>query len=152
RNKFDSMLPDDTKQRRQAALDQSVKTLQSSLTDHFKPKDKRPIPYSDKAFACAAIEWLIDGDLPLQVFNRPSFQKMIDIASRATRGVKIPSTWRTCGHIIKTFKQQMCLLKERLNVSSFLSPFVPCANAHAHSLEPCCERRNQPDMRRMASR
>ncbi|KAH8985338.1 hypothetical protein EDB86DRAFT_2767023, partial [Lactarius hatsudake] len=88
-NKFDSMLPDDTKQCRQAALDQSVKILQSSLTDHFKPEDERPIPYSDKAFACAAMEWLIDGDLPLQVFNRPSFQKMINIASRATRGVKI---------------------------------------------------------------
>ena len=134
------MLPDDTKQRRQAALDKNLKTLQSSVTDHFKPQNEseRPIPYSDKAFMCAAIEWLIDGDLvsirhlskrcsdslspfqPLQVFSRPSFKRMIDIASRATRGVKLPSPWRTRGHIIKTFKQQMCLLKERLNVSSFV--------------------------------
>ncbi|KAH8981829.1 hypothetical protein EDB86DRAFT_2768185, partial [Lactarius hatsudake] len=121
-NKFESMLPDDTKQRRQAALDKNLKTLQSSVTDHFKPQNEseRPIPYSDKAFMCAAIEWLIDGDLPLQVFSRPSFKRMIDIASRATRGVKLPSPWRTRGHIIKTFKQQMCLLKEWLNVSSFV--------------------------------
>ncbi|KAH9020234.1 hypothetical protein EDB84DRAFT_1441871, partial [Lactarius hengduanensis] len=74
-NKFESMLPDDTKERRQAVLDKNLKTLQSSVTDHFKPQNEseRPIPYSDKAFMCAAIEWLIDGDLPLQVFSRPSF-------------------------------------------------------------------------------
>ncbi|KAH8981091.1 hypothetical protein EDB86DRAFT_2762134, partial [Lactarius hatsudake] len=88
-NKFNSMLPNDMKQCRQAALDQSVKILQSSLTNHFKPKDERPILYSNKVFACATIEWLIDGDLPLQVFNQPSFQKMIDITSCATRGIKI---------------------------------------------------------------
>ncbi|KAH8996929.1 hypothetical protein EDB86DRAFT_2768179, partial [Lactarius hatsudake] len=95
-NKFESMLPDDTKQCRQAALDKNLKTSQSSITDHFKPQNesKRPIPYSDKAFMCATIKWLIDGDLPLQVFSRPSFKRMIDIASRATRSVKLPSLLR----------------------------------------------------------
>lgn len=59
------MLPDDTRQRREAAFDKNAKTLQSSVTDHFKPESKaeKPIAYSDEAFACAAIEWLIDGGL-----------------------------------------------------------------------------------------
>ena len=55
------MLPDDTRQRRQATLDE---TLQSSVTDHFKLEAEKPIASnSDDAFACAAIEWLIDADL-----------------------------------------------------------------------------------------
>ncbi|KAH9029620.1 hypothetical protein EDB84DRAFT_1271654, partial [Lactarius hengduanensis] len=124
-NKFDSMLPDDTKQRRQAAIDKNVKTLQSALTDHFKPENaaEKPIVYSEKVFACAAIEWLVDADLLLQVFNRLSFKRMIDLAARANHGVKLPSPGQTQGRIIKMFKQQMFLLKERLNVSSiFLFP------------------------------
>ena len=57
------MLPDDTKQRRLAALGKRVKAPQSRITDHFKPEAKKPIAYRDKVFACAAIEWLIDADL-----------------------------------------------------------------------------------------
>ncbi|KAH9033974.1 hypothetical protein EDB83DRAFT_2188442, partial [Lactarius deliciosus] len=53
---------------------------------------------------------------PLQVFSRPSFKRMIDIASRANHGVKLPSLKQTRGHVIKTFKQQMLILKDRLNV------------------------------------
>ena len=56
------MLPDDTKERRQAAID---KSSQSMVTDHFKPQtdENKPIPYSDKGFMSTAIEWLIDADL-----------------------------------------------------------------------------------------
>lgn len=56
------MLPDDTKERRQAAND---KRTQSMVTDHFKPQtdEDKPIPYSDKGFTSTAIEWLIDADL-----------------------------------------------------------------------------------------
>ena len=59
------MLAEDTRQRREATLDRSGKTLQSDVTDHFRPESKaeKPITYSDNAFACAAIEWLIDGGL-----------------------------------------------------------------------------------------
>lgn len=57
------MSPNDTKKRREAVLDKGVKTLQSSVTDHFKPKNeaKKSIVYSDhdEAFANAAIEWLV---------------------------------------------------------------------------------------------
>ncbi|KAH8983920.1 hypothetical protein EDB92DRAFT_1803497, partial [Lactarius akahatsu] len=124
-NKFDSMLPNDTKQRRQAAIDKSVKTLQSAFTNHFKPENaaEKPIAYSENVFTCAAIKWLVDADLPLQVFNRPSFKRMIDLAACANHGVKLPSPGQTRGRVIKMFKQQMFLLKERLNASSvFLFP------------------------------
>ena len=51
------MLPEDAKQCKLLALD---KAQQSSVTDHFGPKDARPIPYSDNTFRAAAIEWLIE--------------------------------------------------------------------------------------------
>ena len=51
------MLPNDTKQRREAGLDKGVKTLQSSVTDHFKPKNeaKKSIVYSDRDEAFANV-------------------------------------------------------------------------------------------------
>jgi len=60
------MLSNDTKQRRQVALNKKPKALQSTVTDHFKPEDPatKTTPYSgDKAFLNAAIEWLIGADL-----------------------------------------------------------------------------------------
>ena len=74
---------------------------------------------------------------------------MIDLASRATHDVNLPSPRQTRARIIKSFKQQMVSLKERLNVSFPFSAFVTRANAH--SLEPCRGRRDQLDMRCMAS-
>ncbi|KAH9048196.1 hypothetical protein EDB84DRAFT_330541 [Lactarius hengduanensis] len=119
-NKFESMLPDDTKRRREAALDKGAKILQSTITHHFQPENaaEKPIAYSDKAFSCAAIEWLIEANIPPQVFDRPSFKRLVDLASRANHGVKLPLPRQTRGRVIKMFKQQMCLLKERLSVSS----------------------------------
>ena len=43
---------------------------------------------------------------------------MVNIAARATRGVKLPSRKQTRKEIIRTFKEQMKALKERLNMSS----------------------------------
>ena len=56
------MLPNNTKERRQAA---NNKRTQSMVTDHFKPQtnEDKLIPYSDKGFTSTAIEWLIDVDL-----------------------------------------------------------------------------------------
>lgn len=56
------MLPDDAKERKQAAIN---KNTQSMVTDHFKPEteEDKPIVYSDKGFTSVAIEWLIDADL-----------------------------------------------------------------------------------------
>lgn len=41
---------------------------------------------------------------------------MVDIAARATRGVKYPSRYQTRQAIIALFKQQMKALRDRLNV------------------------------------
>ena len=53
------MLPEDTKQCKEAALDSASKTQQTSLGDHFSPADTEVIPYSDWAFEAATIEWLV---------------------------------------------------------------------------------------------
>ncbi|KAH8984649.1 hypothetical protein EDB83DRAFT_2240894, partial [Lactarius deliciosus] len=86
-NKFDSMLAEDTKQRRAAAQGTSQQTQQTTLGDHFNPHQADVIPYSDRVFEAAAIEWLVQTNQPIQAFKHPAFKKMLDIASRATRGV-----------------------------------------------------------------
>jgi len=56
------MLPDDTKARRQEALERALE--QTQVDDHFhvvKPEDK-PEPYSDDVFKEAALQWLIETD------------------------------------------------------------------------------------------
>ena len=57
---FESMLPDDTKARREKMTEENVR--QSHVDEHFKvatPEDK-PQPYSDDIFNQAAREWLIE--------------------------------------------------------------------------------------------
>ncbi|KAF8957947.1 hypothetical protein BDZ97DRAFT_1669110, partial [Flammula alnicola] len=116
-NEFKSMLPEDTKARRAAQLESVLR--QTEVDDHFakeNPEDK-PKPYSDKLFEEAAIQWLIEMDQPVQAFEHPSFKHMIEVAGRATQGVKIPSRKQTQQAIVNTFKNQMKALSERLNVS-----------------------------------
>jgi hypothetical protein len=105
-NGFLSMLPEDAKARRKEALEKLIE--QTQVNDHFHPMmpDDKPTPYSDEAFKEAAIQWLIETDQvrlnfllvafshgflgqPIAAFEHPSFQKMINIASRANHGVKI---------------------------------------------------------------
>jgi hypothetical protein len=59
-NNFISMLPKDAKQRRM----QVSASSQSQLDSHVQPMvpKERSIPYSDKAFRHAAIQWLIGTD------------------------------------------------------------------------------------------
>lgn len=54
---------------------------------------------------------------PIQALEHPKFQKMVNIAARAVRGVKFPSRKQTRRAIIDQFKKQMKALKDRLNVS-----------------------------------
>jgi hypothetical protein len=58
------MLPQDTKERRAAALE---RLQQTEVEDHFRtaqPGDKPPppSPYTDELFKEVAIEWLIETD------------------------------------------------------------------------------------------
>jgi hypothetical protein len=133
------MLPEDSKQRK----DDAGSSQQTSLADHFQQNDAQVILYSAKAFEVSAIEWLVHtnqvgpryfhsqidltlGCQPIQAFNHPSFKTMLDMASRATKGVLLPSPKKTRARIIHLFKQRMYLLRDRLNVSnsSFLSFFT----------------------------
>lgn len=50
------MLPDDTRQRRETALENGLQ--QSALTDHFGDAEVI-VPYSDLAFESVSIEWLV---------------------------------------------------------------------------------------------
>ena len=58
---------------------------------------------------------------PLQVLKHLKFKEMIDVASRATKGVKIPGWKATRAEIIHTFKDHLMKLKTKLNVS-MISP------------------------------
>jgi hypothetical protein len=54
---------------------------------------------------------------PIQALEHPKFKEMIDVASRATKGVKIPGRKATRAEIIHTFKDHLTKLKAKLNVS-----------------------------------
>ena len=131
------MLPEDAKKRKRIV----EKNRQSSVTEHFGPEDPpvRPTLYSDKALQTAAIEWLIEtnqvctlflslshvntmrGTLqPIQTFNNAAFKNMIDIASQANWSIRLLSSKQSRARIIKMFKQQLCSLRDRLNVLFFI--------------------------------
>ncbi|KAG1720187.1 uncharacterized protein EDB91DRAFT_1257104 [Suillus paluster] len=114
-NKFESMLPPDVKERKNAAA--VVNAQQGSLDPHLHKVQpcEHVLPYSDKLFREAAIEWLASTNQPIQAVDHPSFKKMIDTASRATTGVLIPNRKAMQSKIVSIFKQQMTRLKEWLN-------------------------------------
>ncbi len=53
---------------------------------------------------------------PIQALEHPKFRKMMDVAARATRGLKHLSRKETRQRIIQLFKTQMKALSDRLNV------------------------------------
>ncbi|KAJ3979338.1 hypothetical protein F5890DRAFT_1421504, partial [Lentinula detonsa] len=111
-NRFASMLPSDRKD----ALEN--KLSQSSLDDVVVKLDcKIPaVPYTEENFARAAFEWLVATDQPLWALQNKTFHKMIEIASRASSGVKIPSCKLTRQGIMDMFWEIMRSLKNRLHV------------------------------------
>ncbi|KZP15903.1 hypothetical protein FIBSPDRAFT_749459, partial [Athelia psychrophila] len=111
---FISMLPSDVEDRKIKA-----KITQRSLDEHLvhEKLSERVLSYTDQRFRSAAIEWLITTDQPIAALEHPKFKDMIDIASRATNGVKIPNRKATRLAIIRMFKSQLSNLKKRLNVS-----------------------------------
>ncbi|KAF8129341.1 hypothetical protein EV363DRAFT_1169364, partial [Boletus edulis] len=119
-NGFESMLAEDSQNRRKAAISTNLK--QSALDTHLREPTavEKVVSYTDQLFREAAIEWLITTSQPLQAVEHPSFKKMIDIASRANKGVIIPNRHASRQEILNLFKKQMASLKERLNVSHYL--------------------------------
>ncbi|KAG1787959.1 uncharacterized protein HD556DRAFT_1245953, partial [Suillus plorans] len=116
-NNFESMLPQDVKERKTAAA--VLNAQQTSLDRHLQeiPPNNVVIPYTDTHFREAAIEWLVSTSQPIQAVDHPSFKNMINIASRATNGVVLPNRNATRRDIMDLFKTQLTKLKGRLNVS-----------------------------------
>ena len=133
------MLPEDTKKCKQV-------DKQPSVTEHFGPKDHdaKLIPYSDKALEIALLKWVIQTNQvfhlyytaflfpklipimlqPILALKHAVLKNMLDIASRANpnQGIWLPLPKQSRARIITMFKQQLCSLQDRLNVSSlFLS-------------------------------
>ena len=67
------MLPEDTRQRKKAALDSSMQAQQTSISDHFNVIDDVIIPYSDRAFEAAVIDWLVHTNQVGNLFSSLSF-------------------------------------------------------------------------------
>ncbi|KAF8227910.1 hypothetical protein L208DRAFT_1130710, partial [Tricholoma matsutake] len=82
---FVSKLPGDIKKQK-AAVEEATRTLDRDLRE--KKLSEQVIPYSDKLFRRAAIEWLVATDQLIQALEHPKFKEMIDVASRATNRVK----------------------------------------------------------------
>ncbi|KAG2362234.1 hypothetical protein BDR07DRAFT_1376667 [Suillus spraguei] len=61
------------------------------------------------------IEWLVATDQPIQALQHPKFREMVDIAARATNGVKIPKRQATRAEIMRTFKNHLTRLRNTLN-------------------------------------
>ncbi|KAF8813024.1 hypothetical protein BYT27DRAFT_7085470, partial [Phlegmacium glaucopus] len=119
-NNFESMLPRDLKVCRDAEREHLSQTL---VEDHYTvqmPKDK-PTPYSNELFKEVAIQWLVETDQPIQAFEHPTYQKIIQIAARATKQVQIPNHKQTQEAIVTKFKEQMKALRDRFNVRSVSS-------------------------------
>ncbi|KAF8957688.1 hypothetical protein BDZ97DRAFT_1669493 [Flammula alnicola] len=117
KNNFESKLPKAVKARKDAK-EAEDRSKQSSLDPHLeeRPPKETFVPYSDSLFREAAIEWLIATDQPIQALEHPSFQKMIDIAARGTKGVKIPNRKATRKHIINLFKKNLDNLRIKITV------------------------------------
>ncbi|KAG6838993.1 hypothetical protein C0991_006762 [Blastosporella zonata] len=94
--------------------------MQSQVEGHFHKlgPDEKKVLYSDEVFKEAALQWLIDTDQPLQAFEHPLFIRMMEIASRATRGVNIPNCKQMRASIMRLFNDQMCKLRECLQERS----------------------------------
>ncbi|KAG1828240.1 hypothetical protein EV424DRAFT_1318507 [Suillus variegatus] len=120
-NSFTSKLPGDV-----AAEKKKVTQAQQTIDVHVTECkiSERVIPYSDQLFRKAAIEWLITTDQPIQALEHPRFKEMMDVASRATQGVKILGRKATRAEIMRMFKTHLTRLKKKLNVSTILDAIL----------------------------
>ncbi|KAF8237269.1 hypothetical protein L208DRAFT_1248467, partial [Tricholoma matsutake] len=111
---FLSKLPGDIKKRKEAA-EEVTRTLDHDLRE--KKISEWVVPYSHKIFRCMAVEWLVATDQPIQALKHPKFKELINVASQATNGVKIPGRKATRGEIKCLFKNHLTKLKVQLNVN-----------------------------------
>ena len=79
---------------------------------------------------------------PIQALEHPKFKELINVASCATNGIKIPGQKATQGEIKCMFKDHLVRLKAQLNVSTLLGSH----SVSHHFPESNCPRRSQPNM------
>ncbi|KAI5992739.1 hypothetical protein EDD15DRAFT_2118611, partial [Pisolithus albus] len=108
-NGFMLMLPKDAKWQHTEAA--SNLGRQPSLEGHLVEKDQI-VQCSESAFHQAAILWLIETDQPIHVLQQPTFQKMVEIASHARNGIKIPNCAQMRQAIIDVFKTSLLNLRK----------------------------------------
>ncbi|EJD50307.1 hypothetical protein AURDEDRAFT_58667 [Auricularia subglabra TFB-10046 SS5] len=120
KNKFESKLNSYKVAKRKEAAEKAASlpsTVQTSLDSHLVNK---PPPYSDALLRQAIIDWLVETNQPLSAVDHPRFRHMLEVASRAKNGIKIPSRKATRAEILQVFRQHMADLKKRLTVHSNL--------------------------------
>ncbi|KAF6748785.1 hypothetical protein DFP72DRAFT_819814 [Ephemerocybe angulata] len=120
---FVTMLPKAVRARKEAALSEAAST-QQTLDGHVVPTQPAPniIKYSDALFQEAAEEWLISTHQPIDALSHPKFHELIEVAARATNGVKIPEKRAVRDGIIQRFRKNVADLRKRFNV--FIHTFV----------------------------
>lgn len=108
------------------------RTLDQDLKEIEVPE--RIVPYSDRVFRQVAVEWLAATDQvsnsiksrlsfslvssqPIQALEHAKFRELVNIASRATKGINIPGRKATRGVIKRMFSDHIIRLKAQLNVS-----------------------------------
>ncbi|KAF6749684.1 hypothetical protein DFP72DRAFT_818442, partial [Ephemerocybe angulata] len=120
KNNYESKLPGAVKARKEAL--EVAEGRQGTLDDAVE-ENANIVPYTDALFEEAAEDWLIETNQPLDALSHPRFRYMVNVASRATKGVKIPEKRQTRAHIIARFKKNMTDLHRRLNVRPFRFAF-----------------------------
>ncbi|KAJ7265072.1 hypothetical protein C8J57DRAFT_1069374 [Mycena rebaudengoi] len=113
---FVSHLAKDVKARNAAAADAAKALAQTKLAPHLRERPERIVPYTDKIWLDAALEWLVATDQPIDALSHPKFKTMINIAARATNGVRIPGRNSMRAEIMQLFHDQMDKLRIRLAV------------------------------------
>ncbi|KAF5318361.1 hypothetical protein D9611_014218 [Ephemerocybe angulata] len=116
RTGFTTMLPKAVRARKDAASNAAA-NAQQTLNGHLVPIQPAPnvVKYSDALFQQAAEEWLIMTNQPIDALSHPKFHELIEVAARATDGVKIPERRAVRENIIRRFQQNVAELRKRFN-------------------------------------
>ncbi|PPQ76983.1 hypothetical protein CVT24_009478, partial [Panaeolus cyanescens] len=126
KNNFISKLPLAVKRRKEAAQAQD-RLQQASIEPHTVVSNPdRVVPYSDKLFREVAIQWLIETNQPIQALDHPRFKELIDVASRSTHGVVIPSRKKAREYIMELFRKNLGSLRDRLKTAKTGSISMTC--------------------------
>ncbi|OSC97206.1 hypothetical protein PYCCODRAFT_1530807 [Trametes coccinea BRFM310] len=117
-NNFESKLPGDVRQRKQAQDAAKARQAGGSLDQHLRemPPKEKVARYTEQLFREAVVEWLIATDQPISAVEHPKFKRMIEVAAAAKDGVQIPSRKLARAEIMNMFQREISGLKKRLNV------------------------------------